>query len=90
MFSTRFEPLPGVAYGGTMTTADIYPVVLGIGGIRTQDRAIPVFAERVVARQSEAIESAATIGTGLFSTPAGWMMILLLGLAAAVLYHAAR
>ena len=90
MPSARLEPLPGVAYGGTMQTSDIYPAILGIGGVRTQDYTIPVFSERVVARQSEAIESAATIGGGLFNTPAGWLTLLLLGLAALVLYSAAR
>jgi hypothetical protein len=90
MLSARFEPLPGVAYGGTMQTSDIYPAILGIGGIRTQDYTIPAFSDRVVARQSDAIESAATLGGGLFDTPAGWLTLLLLGLAGLVLYDAAR
>jgi len=87
---TDTGPLPGVAYGGTMQTSDIYPAILGIGGVRTADYTLPVFSERVVGRQSEALETAATIGGGLFDTPAGWVTILLLTLAALVLYHAAK
>jgi hypothetical protein len=83
-------PLPGVAYGSTMTTADIYPAVLGVGGIRSRDYTIPVYAERVVGRQAEAIETAATVGAGLFDTPAGWLTLILLALGALVLYHSAR
>jgi len=90
MNSARLEPLPGVAYGGTMQTSDIYPAHVGIGGVRTQDYTIPAFSEGVVRRQSEAIESAATIGGGLFNTPAGWLTVILLALAAFVLYDVAR
>lgn len=83
-------PLPGVAYGSTMTTADIYPAVLGIGGIRSAEWTIPVFSERIVGRQAEALETAATASQGLFDTPAGWLTVLLLLLGGLVLYYGAN
>lgn len=83
------EPLPGVAYTPTMQTADIYPAVLGIGGIRTQDYTIPVFSEAVVATHQDAMSTAA-MPANLFSSPAGWLLVLVLGLAALVVYHAER
>lgn len=83
----QLEPLPGVAYHGTMQTSDIYPAVLGIGGIRTQDYTIPVFAESVVSAHHEAMGTAA-LPAGLFSSASGWLIVLLVTLAALVLYHA--
>ena len=39
-------PLPGGVYAeGPMSTADIYPTHSGIGGLTTQDRALPAFAD---------------------------------------------
>lgn len=88
MSAPTYEPLPGVAYGPTMQTSDIYPAVLGIGGVRTSDYTIPVFSESAVRAHADAVGTAATVGGGLFSTPAGWLTVLLLVLAALVLYHA--
>lgn len=76
------EPLPGIAYAASMSTADIYPSHVGIGGIRTQDRAIPAFAEASVAQAGHAI-ARANLPAGLFNTPAGWILLLILGLLAA-------
>lgn len=86
----QYEPLPGVMYGATMQTSDIYPAVLGIGGVRTSDYTIPVFSSRVVQETQEAVGTASTLGAGLLNTPAGWLVIILLGLAAAAWYDAAR
>ncbi len=83
-----YAPLPGVAYKGTMQTADIYPMVLGIGGVRTQDYTIPVFADSIVDAGANAVDTAHTIGPGLFSSPAGWLTLILLALVAASVYHA--
>lgn len=71
------EPLPGIAYAASMSTADIYPSHVGIGGIRTQDRAIPAFAEASVAAANSAV-SRANLPAGLFNTPAGWIVVLIL------------
>lgn len=85
----QLEPLPGVQYAPTMQTSDIYPAVLGIGGIRTQDYTIPVFAEAVVTQHQNTIGTAA-VPAGLFNTPAGWLIVFLIALAALVLYHAEK
>lgn len=52
----QLEPLPGAAYYGTMSTADIYPTTAPgvIGGIRTQDRALPAFGEAAVTAANRA------------------------------------
>ncbi len=73
------EPLPGISYNASMSTADIYPTHIGIGGIRTQDRAIPAFAEASVAQAGNAV-ARANLGAGLFSSPAGWIVVLIVGL----------
>jgi hypothetical protein len=85
----QLEPLPGVAYTPTMQSSDIYPAVMGIGGIRTQDYTIPVFAEGIVAAHQSALGTAA-LPAGLFNSPAGWMIVLLAALAGLVLYHAEK
>lgn len=73
-------PLPGVSYGaGTMSSSDIYPTHVGIGGITTQDRALPAFAEAQGRRQALSV-SAADV-EGLIGTPAGYLALLLAGLA---------
>ena len=51
-------PLPGGVYAGTMAVADIYPSHVGIGGIGTQGRSLPAFAERQLAGAN----AAATLG----------------------------
>jgi len=80
------DPLPGIAYTGTMSTADIYPTHAGIGGIRTQDRALPAFGDATAAAQQRAIDLAST-PQGLFNTPAGWVVLLILGLIVATWYY---
>lgn len=71
-------PLPGARYGqGTMSTADIYPAVVGIGGIRSSTWSIPVFAEAAM----DARERAHAIGDAPrqvnLTTPAGWLAAFL-------------
>jgi hypothetical protein len=80
------EPLPGVAYTGTMSTADIYPTHVGIGGIRTQDRAIPAFADATAAAHQRAFD-VASMPAGLFNSPAGWFALILAGLIVATWVH---
>lgn len=76
-------PLPGVGYpAGTMSVADIYPTHAGIGGITTQDRALPAFADAVSSRQAHAVTSP----EGLIGTPAGYIALILIGLAIAAWY----
>ncbi len=72
----QLEPLPGGLYTGTMGYADIYPQHAGIGGVRTQDRALPAFAEAVTAQTNRAM-SIANAPQGLLGTPAGWFVILI-------------
>ena len=72
------EPLPGGVYTGTMSSADIYPTHVGIGGVRTQDRALPAYADSVVQAQSRAT-SAGQLERGLLGTPAGWLFLIILG-----------
>lgn len=78
----QLEPLPGGLYTGTMSSADIYPTHQGIGGITTQDRALPAFGEAMAARADRAM-AVPELHKGLLGTPAGWFVILLVGLAAA-------
>jgi len=75
----QLEPLPGGVYQGTMSSADIYPSHVGIGGIRTQDRALPAYADSVAQAQAAAID-AGQIHRGLLGTPAGWLFLIVLGL----------
>lgn len=82
----QWEPLPGGMYHGTMATADIYPTTAPgvIGGIRTQDRALPAFGEAAVTAHNNAL-GAGNIPSGLFSSPAGWAAIGILVLLALAL-----
>lgn len=75
----QLEPLPGGVYTGTMSSADIYPTHVGIGGIRTQDRALPAYADSVVQAQDAAIATS-QLHRGLLGTPAGWLFVLVAGL----------
>lgn len=72
-------PLPSAVYPtGTMALADIYPTHSGIGGITTQDRALPAFADAQVARH---VRSASlTDPEGLIGTPAGYLALILIAL----------
>lgn len=70
-------PLPSAIYPpGTMAIADIYPTHAGIGGITTQDRALPAFADQVQGQvdRSTGLDSA----EGLMGTPAGYLFIAIL------------
>lgn len=77
----QLEPLPGGLYTGTMASADIYPTHVGIGGIRTQDRALPAFGDAVAAAQDRAM-NVGQLHKGLLGTPTGWLVIMLVGLIA--------
>jgi hypothetical protein len=79
-------PLPGVAYTGTMSTADIYPDHVGIGGVRTQDRALPAFGEATAAAAQASLDIG-NMPRGLLGTPAGWIVVLILGLVVAAWYY---
>lgn len=70
------EPLPGGMYSGTMAQADIYPTVVGIGGIRTQDRALPAFGESMAQAHDRAL-AVGSLHQGILGTPAGWFVIIL-------------
>lgn len=73
-------PLPGVAYAaGTMSLADIYPTHSGIGGITTQDRALPAFAEATHAAASRS--AGLTDPESLLGTGAGYLALILIGIA---------
>lgn len=77
-------PLPGGAYSGTMSVADIYAHHVGIGGIRTQDRALPAFAEAQIAQAANTVGFGRPLEDALMGQPAGWLalgVILLLVLA---------
>lgn len=77
----QLEPLPGGQYTGTMSSADIYPTHVGIGGIRTQDRALPAFGDAMAARTDRAM-SIGDVHKGLLGTPAGWFVILIVAVVA--------
>jgi hypothetical protein len=74
----QLMPLPGASYGyGTMSGADLYPQIAGIGGIRSSDWSIPAFSER----QSQAREQAHAVGDiprqASLTQPAGWLALFL-------------
>lgn len=75
MAFTDSEPLPAAVYSaGTMSYADVYPSHVGIGGITTQDRALPAYAEAMGAkmmRSTSAADPASMLGT-----PAGALFLL--------------
>jgi hypothetical protein len=74
-------PLPGGIYApGTMSVVDIYPTHQGIGGISTQDRALPAFGEAVTDRMNRSV-TRTDIESDLLGQPAGYFVLLLLGLA---------
>lgn len=76
-------PIPGAAYAsGTMSTADIYPTHVGIGGVRTQDRALPAFADAVEAQATGSLTRTG-LDSELLGEPAGWLFLLFLVLAVA-------
>lgn len=76
-----FAPLPGGVYAlGTMSSADIYPTHNGIGGIATQDRALPAFAEAMDDRMNRSVTRTGLDGD-LLGQPAGYLFLILLGLA---------
>lgn len=70
-------PVPGSMLAeGTILMADVYPSHAGIGGINTQELALPAFAEERFA----VAERAATLGgveKNLAGTPAGWFALAL-------------
>lgn len=68
-------PLPGGAYSGSMSVADIYSSHVGIGGITTQDRALPAFAEAQLARAANTIGFGAPLEDALVGKPAGWLAL---------------
>lgn len=76
-------PLPGVVYPqGTMSVADIYPSHVGIGGITTQDRALPAFAAATASAQETSLTRTGLVESDLLSQPAGYLVAIVLGLVA--------
>lgn len=79
--SADFGPLPGGVYSeGTMSTADIYPTHSGIGGITTQDRALPAFADAMGDRMNRSVTRTG-LDSDLLGQPAGYLFLILLALA---------
>lgn len=73
-------PLPGSVFpSGTMSTADIYPTHSGIGGITTQDRALPAFADAIARRQATSVTRTG-LDHDLLGQPAGYLVLGILGL----------
>lgn len=76
-------PLPGGVYApGTMAIADIYPTHVGIGGITTQQRALPAFADEMAASQAGSITRTG-LDHELLGQPAGYLILIGLGLVVA-------
>ena len=69
------SPLPGGAYSGSMSVADIYSSHVGIGGIRTQDRALPAFAEATLAAAANRVDFGKPLEDQLMGQPAGWLAL---------------
>lgn len=76
-------PLPGAIYpAGTMAIADIYPTHVGIGGITTQDRALPAFADAAIAAGETSLTRTGLVEGDLLGQPAGYLVLAILGLVA--------
>lgn len=74
-------PLPGALYPeGTMAIADIYPTHVGIGGITTQDRALPAFADATAAAASSSLTRTGMVEGDLLGQPAGYLVLGILAL----------
>lgn len=74
-------PLPAGVYSeGTMSTADIYPTHSGIGGITTQDRALPAFADSMADRMNRSVTRTG-LDSDLLGQPAGYLFLIVLALA---------
>ena len=74
-------PLPGGTYpSGTMAIADLYPAHKGIGGIGTQDLALPAFAERQISLAENTVGLGAPMESALIGQPAGWVVLALLAI----------
>lgn len=80
----QLVPLPGASYGvGTMSSADIYPHVVGIGGIRSSEWSIPAFSEAAMSARAQAHAIGDVPRQVNLTTPAGWLaagiIVLMLG-----------
>lgn len=76
-------PLPGALYPpGTMAIADIYPTHVGIGGITTQDRALPAFAAAATAARETSLTRTGLVESDLLSQPAGYLVLAIIALVA--------
>jgi hypothetical protein len=65
-----------------MSIADIYPTHAGIGGITTQDRALPAFADEQAAINTKSLTRTG-LDSDLMGEPAGWLIVIGLALLAA-------
>lgn len=73
-------PLPGSVFpSGTMSIADVYPTHSGIGGITTQDRALPAFADAMASRQATSVTRTG-LDSEILGQPAGYLILAILGL----------
>ncbi len=75
-------PLPGGVYSGTMSVADVYPSHVGIGGIGTQQRTIPAFADRQLRQADAGQQLGAPLEAHLIGQPAGWFALAIVALLA--------
>ncbi len=73
-------PLPGGVYGSTMSVSDIYAHHVGIGGIRTQDRTLPAFAEAQIAQAANTVGFGKPLEDALMAQPAGWLALAIIAL----------
>lgn len=78
----QLVPLPGASYGvGTMSTADLYPSHVGIGGIRSSEWSIPAFSEASAQARAQAHAIGDVPRQVNIKTPAGWLALFLVILA---------
>lgn len=74
----QLAPLPGASYGtGTMSSADLYPAHVGIGGIRSSEWSIPAFSEAAADARAQAHAIGDAPRQVNLTTPAGWLALFL-------------
>jgi hypothetical protein len=77
----QLAPLPGASYGlGTMSSADLYPSHVGIGGIRSSEWTIPAFGDAIAQSKDRAVALGDAERQVTLATPAGWLALGILAL----------
>lgn len=70
--------IPGAVYGrGTMTTTDLYPQLRAIGGIRSQDYTIPIYADSLARASERSLAIGAAPDHLSLTQPAGWLFLFI-------------